>query len=138
MMGMALSGLGNMGTMGMGMGGMVQGAPLPNNPGLIAPHGEVMCGDFKRGSCTRGDRCRYSHGVPAAPMADMVASAKMMMDAIGQAAGSMPTMPTMPTMASPMMAPPDMSMMPPMDQNLLMQMLAQQGDFSGVNPLGLV
>merc|ERR1711865_1038473 len=135
MMGMALSGLGNMGTMGMGMGGMVQGAPLPNNPGLIAPHGEVMCGDFKRGSCSRGDRCRYSHVVPVAPMADMVASAKMMMDAIGQAAGSMPTMPTM---APPMMAPPDMSMMPPMDQNLLMQMLAQQGDFSGVNPLGLV
>jgi len=24
--------------------------------------GQEMCGDFKRGDCTRGDRCRFSHG----------------------------------------------------------------------------
>lgn len=26
--------------------------------------GSELCGDFKNGNCTRGDRCRYSHGDP--------------------------------------------------------------------------
>eukprot|EP00971_Amphidinium_carterae_P272891 5416054-Amphidinium_carterae.1 len=30
--------------------------------GLGATPGVEMCGDFKRGLCTRADRCKYSHG----------------------------------------------------------------------------
>jgi len=39
--------------------------PPPKPPvaaGLGATPGVEMCGDFKRGLCTRADRCKYSHG----------------------------------------------------------------------------
>mmetsp|Transcript_108037 Transcript_108037/g.304365 ORF Transcript_108037/g.304365 Transcript_108037/m.304365 type:complete len:301 (-) Transcript_108037:161-1063(-) len=33
--------------------------------GGIAGGGTAACGDFRRGHCSRGDRCRYSHNIPA-------------------------------------------------------------------------
>lgn len=35
--------------------------PPPGGP-LAGLSGAELCGDFKRGACERGDRCRYSHG----------------------------------------------------------------------------
>merc|ERR1740138_1017673 len=42
------------------------GGPLdfafPKSAPMSAPDTREMCGDFKRGDCSRGDRCRFSHG----------------------------------------------------------------------------
>lgn len=76
--------------------------------------GREMCGDFKRGDCRRGDRCRYSHGDAGRPPPPGTMGAPMM---------SMPPMMgpmgTMPPMGLPMMGPmgmmgPFMGMPPPM------------------------
>jgi len=41
-----------------GGGGSRSGDPLASFDAM----GRELCGDFKRGDCRRGDRCRYSHG----------------------------------------------------------------------------
>lgn len=40
-------------------GHMSANCPNKNRPGF-----KEMCGDFRRGECSRGDRCRYSHDGP--------------------------------------------------------------------------
>jgi len=77
--------------------------------------GREMCGDFKRGDCRRGERCRYSHGdagarpPPPGPMNAPVMGMPPMMGPM-----SMPPM-GMPPMMGPMgMMGPYMGMPPPM------------------------
>merc|ERR1719281_1283226 len=103
--------------MGPGMGGMgpcgFPGFGGPSLPGFgrsgdplasFDSMGRELCGDFKRGDCRRGDRCRYSHGDGVLPGA----GAHMGMPPMGcPMPGQM-----MPPMGMPMMGP--MGMMPTM------------------------
>lgn len=44
------------------MMGQMQGGQMSGQSRSQASAGAEMCGDFSRGNCQRGERCRYSHG----------------------------------------------------------------------------
>mmetsp|Transcript_102885 Transcript_102885/g.273571 ORF Transcript_102885/g.273571 Transcript_102885/m.273571 type:complete len:257 (-) Transcript_102885:285-1055(-) len=97
------------------------GMPPPDRPGgPLATYdrfGREMCGDFKRGDCRRGERCRYSHGDghrPPPGMGGPMMGMPPMMGPMGHGPPMVPPM-GMPGMMGPMgMMPPFMGMPPPM------------------------